>query len=170
MPHMWMGQMLWRGSNQKLSCPSTDSSKDVVQPDTLTSPSIRFMLNPCIFFHGKCRGWQSSHLTCPPNQRAKHSLVPSQSQACWWMPSTFDTAHIVTALKYVWARELLWNNNVTYSLFALSDEQWESKGMGCVKQRGCWDFCKKHIQNFDIVDWKCKVEREAPCFILSQGY
>ena len=85
------------------------------------------------------------------------------------MPSTFDTSHIVTALKYVWARELLWNNNVTYSLFALSDEQWESRGMGCVKQGGCWYFCKKHMQNFDIVDWKCKVEREAPRFILSQG-
>ena len=41
--------------------------------------------------------------------------------------------------------------------------------MAFVKQGGCQYFCKKHIQNFDPVGSKFNVEKELPCFILSQG-
>ena len=43
----------------------------------------------------------------PQTKGAKHSAVPSEFQACWWMPSTFDTEHTITSLKYGHAREML---------------------------------------------------------------
>ena len=42
--------------------------------------------------------------------------------------------------------------------------------MACVRQGGCWYFCKKHMQKSDVVDSENKIERELPRFILSPGY
>ena len=105
----------------------------------------------------------------PWTKWAKRCAMSSQCPSCQFMPSTFGWARMVTPLKYACARETLWNNNVTCSLFPLSNEEVESNQMGCVKQGGRWYFWQKHMQNFDIVDWRCKGEREPPRFILSLG-
>ena len=78
------------------------------QPNTLTSPSISFMLTLCSFFHRKCQEWQFSHLTCPPNQRGQTVCgVISVSHTCRQMPSTYDTACTIASLTCRHAREML---------------------------------------------------------------
>ena len=105
---MWVRQILWCSRNQELSCPFPYFWVCIVQSNTLTPPTISFVVTPCFFLHGKCQGRQSSHLTCPQNQKGQTVCGSiSISHACWRMLSPFDTAHTVASLRYEHAREML---------------------------------------------------------------
>ena len=146
MPHMRVGQMLWFGSNQKLSCPTKYSSP--LHESALFWPWVSSSMG-----NGEGGNLAIWHA---PNQMGPTLWSHLNLGFCWWMSSAFDMAHLVSALKYVWARELLWNNNGTYEILALSNEQLESKRMAFVRQGRCWYFCKKHMPTF----WRCKLKMQ----------
>ena len=147
MPHMRVRQMLWCTAIRIYD----------VQPNTLTSFMNQLYANLMSPLPWEMPRVAIYPFDMPPNQMGPTVWSHLNLGLCWWMFSTFDTAHIVTALKYGWARELLWNSNLTYSIFALSNELLESKRMACVKQGECWYLCEKHMQTF----WHCRLKMQG---------
>ena len=144
--------MLWCTIIQQFSCPFTDFS-GCSPTKYSTSPSVTFVVTPCFLFHAKCQGFQSIHLTCPPQPNGPNTLSFYPNVRLLDGCPLFDMAPIVITLKCARVMEMLWNNIVMYILFALSNEsKIRVQANGLCHTREMLVFMKNKYAEF----WHCR--------------